>query len=106
MFHRNSPLNIFPLNFFLDSVVGFWDSQKKLVADLFPSENVVYMGVGPREVFEWYSLTKRKKGSRDDPSDTPIDEEDFSLISADGVHPNARFYALWASSLGKKLAVK
>ena len=31
MIHKNSPLNIFPLNFFLDTIVGFWDSQSTYI---------------------------------------------------------------------------
>jgi lysophospholipase L1-like esterase len=95
MFHRNSPLNIFPLSFFLDGIVGFWDSQKKLVADRFPSQDVLYLGLSPGEIFDWYhnkDLTVDKD-----------EDEDLVLIAADGVHPNANCYALWANSLGNKL---
>ena len=95
MFHKNSPLNIFPLNFFLDTIVGFWDSQKKLVADLFPSSDVLYLGVSPAEIFEWYQF--------EDAEHTQRVKEETSLIAADGIHPNAKCYALWANSLGKKL---
>jgi lysophospholipase L1-like esterase len=91
MVHKNSPLNIFPLSFFLDAVVGFWDSQKKLVADTFPSRDVMYLWSGPGEVFDWYHVHE------DDA------EDDNSLIAADGIHPNAKCYAMWANSLGNKL---
>jgi lysophospholipase L1-like esterase len=88
MFHRNSPLNIFPLSFFLDTVVGIWESQKKLVADKFPSRRVLYLGLSPSEIYDWYQASEH---------------EHETLIAADGVHPNARCYAFWATNLGNKL---
>lgn len=95
MFHRHSPINIFPLAFFLDAVVGFWDSQKKLVADSFSSSNVMYQGLSALDVLEWY------KSDQDGDDETGWFEsaEDTSLIAADGVHPNARCYACWATTL-------
>jgi len=94
MFRKNSPLNVIPLNFFLDTIVGFWDSQKKLVADLFPSRDVMYFFVTPGEVFDWYKVIEEEADAQ---------EGGDSLIAADGIHPNAKCYAMWASSLGKKL---
>jgi lysophospholipase L1-like esterase len=85
MFHKNSPLNIFPLAFFLDTIVGFFDSQKKLVADCFPSKDVMYLGISASEIADWYH------------------DEHTSLIAADGVHPNKRCYALWAEFMAKGL---
>jgi lysophospholipase L1-like esterase len=85
MFHKNSPLNIFPLAFFLDTIVGFFDSQKKLVADCFPSKDVMYLGLSASEIAYWYH------------------DESKSLIAADGVHPNKRCYALWAEFMAKGL---
>jgi lysophospholipase L1-like esterase len=88
MFHRHSPLNIFPLSFFLDTVVGIWESQKKLVADKFPSRKVLYLGLSPSEIYDWYQSSEH---------------EHSTLIAADGVHPNARCYAFWATTMGNKL---
>ena len=88
MIHRHSPLNIFPLSFFLDTVVGIWESQKKLVADKFPSRRVLYLGLSPSEIYDWYQANEH---------------EHKTLIAADGVHPNARCYAFWATNLGNKL---
>jgi lysophospholipase L1-like esterase len=85
MFHKNSPLNIFPLAFFLDTIVGFFDSQKKLVADCFPSKDVMYLGISASDIADWYH------------------DESKSLIAADGVHPNKRCYALWAEFMAKGL---
>jgi lysophospholipase L1-like esterase len=85
MFHKNSPLNIFPLAFFLDTIVGFFDSQKKLVADCFPSKDVMYLGISASDIADWYH------------------DEHKSLIAADGVHPNKRCYALWAEFMAKGL---
>lgn len=85
MFHKNSPLNIFPLAFFLDTIVGFFDYQKKLVADCFPSKDVMYLGISAGDIADWYH------------------DESKSLIAADGVHPNKRCYALWADFMAKGL---
>jgi hypothetical protein len=101
MFRQDSPLNIFPLVFFLDSVVGFWDSQKKLVADRFPKNDVLYLGVSPEEIYGWYMTDTTQYGVPADLDENG--EEDMTLISADGVHPNARCYAHWAASLGNRL---
>lgn len=101
MFRRDSPLNIFPLVFFLNTVVGFWDSQKKLVAKKFPAGEVTYMGLDPDEVYDWYMSDPSKYGV---PSDLDGDGmDDTTLISRDGVHPNARCYAFWGASLANKL---
>jgi len=119
MFHKNSPLNVFPLGLLLDSMVGFFDSQKKFVADAFPSKGVYFMGVSPREVSQWYH---DDEGEREDIFDVQAtvtslleDIEKFheganqyqynttSLIAADGVHPNARCYTKWANTLGEDL---
>ena len=104
MFRFDSPLNIFPLGVFLDTVVGFWEAQKKVVVDSFPSDDVMYVELSGKEIFEWYR-------SRDDPLNS--DEElawvkgDFgTLISADGVHPNARCYAKWAESVARGVCNK
>jgi lysophospholipase L1-like esterase len=85
MFHKNSPLNIFPLAFFLDTIVGFFDSQKKLAADCFPSKDVMYLGLSRSDVAEWYH------------------GEGKTLIAADGAHPNKRCYALWAEFMATGL---
>ena len=94
MFHKHSPLNIFPLNLFLDSVVGFWDSQKKLVAAVCPSE-IYYFELKPSEVFDWFEFEAKKKG-----------HHESSLIAADGVHPNSKCYSSWAKNLGIKIFSK
>lgn len=90
MFHKKSPLNIFPLNIFLDSVIGFWDSQKKMVTDSLSAE-VMYFEMNPAEIFDWHKF-------QHDPKDSS------TLLAPDGVHPNAKCYNLWATSLGTKIA--
>jgi hypothetical protein len=102
MFRRDSPLNIFPLVFFLNTVVGFWDSQKKLVAKKFPPGEVSYVGLDPDEVYDWYMMDPSKYGVPSDLDGDGID--DTTLISRDGVHPNARCYAFWGASLANKLS--
>lgn len=99
MFPRaSSPLNIFPLNFFFDSIVGFWDSQKKLVADQSWSDSVLYIGLRPSEIYDWYKTIQVEQKDKD------VVKE--GLIAADGVHPNARCYALWGKFLGEQLAAQ
>lgn len=85
MFHKNSPLNIFPLGFFLDSIVGVFESQKKLVADTFPSNDVMYFGLKLADVEGWYQ------------------DQSISLIAADGIHPNKLCYARWAEAAATSL---
>jgi lysophospholipase L1-like esterase len=100
VFHQNSPLNVFPLGFFLDRVLGFWDSQKRLVADRFPDSQVQYIGVSSHDVEEW-----QRSGTLEYGVETELaanGQPDMSLISADGVHPNTRCYAHWAATLAKK----
>lgn len=91
MIHYNSPLNIFPLLFFIDIVVGFWESQKKVVVDTFPSDDVMYVPLSKSELASWYE---------------PPNEEVFTeiaLIAIDGVHPNARCYSRWGRAVGQHL---
>ena len=90
LFHKNSIVNILPLSFFLDTIIGYWDSQKKLVADISPS-NVTYLGLTAREILQWY-----------DPIDDEDDLRNNLLISSDGVHPNRRCYQKWGASLANK----
>lgn len=94
MFHKNSIVNIFPLALFLDAIVGYWDSQKKLVADVHPNPNVLYLGLNPKEIYDWYR-DGRKGDSRVG--------RDASLIAVDGVHPNRRCYSRWAENMGEQL---
>lgn len=126
MFHRNSPINIFPLNFVMDGVIGFWDSLTAAVAqesnnDRASSDEssggsggrhpnkgrVLYLRTNPKEVMQWYKEPSPLRGMQPaDPwskLDPLISDLDEGLISADGVHPNAKCYALWAQSLAKRL---
>lgn len=88
MFHKNSVVNILPLSIFLDSVAGFWDAQKKRLAD--KSSDVEYFGLTPHEILSWY---------QNDDDDKSIDK---FLIAPDGVHPNKRCYSKWAETISKK----
>jgi len=86
---RKSILNVFPLSLFLDAIIGFWDGQKRVVADQCPG--VLHVDLTVAEVNKWYK--EEKKG-----------HEGVSLISADGIHPNAKCYAKWATLVGNKMA--
>jgi len=90
MFHKNSVVNIFPLSFVLDTIVGFWEGQKKLVADTSPS-SVMYLGLTAREILSWCNSNDGEEGV------------DTMLIASDGVHPNKRCYTKWAECMGNKL---
>jgi lysophospholipase L1-like esterase len=108
---QGSMLNVFPLTLFLDGFLGFWDSQKKKVADSSPA-NVIYCGLSTEHVSAWYQMPP---DAYQDVSETADifgatqyygDEESISLISADGVHPNKRCYSLWANLVGNTVADK
>lgn len=99
MIHYNSPLNIFPLLFFIDIVVGFWESQKKVVVDTFPSNDVMYVPLSKAELASWYAPSM-EIGPKEDVR-TAIEEG--ALIAIDGVHPNARCYSRWAQTVGQYL---
>jgi len=112
MFARNSPLNVFPLSVILDTVVGSWDSQKKILAQQYDG-SVLYMLLNPMEIFDWYQEMERTQedkaprfynmeGTNDQVSPSPK-KEVVSLISADGIHPSAKCYEFWAQSVAKNL---
>ncbi|CAB9525756.1 expressed unknown protein [Seminavis robusta] len=96
-FHKNSPLNVFPLGFLVDSMMGFWDSQKKCVADSFDSIGVQYIGLSPREVGNWYKVSHEPHDNK------PSPPRAVTLLAQDGVHPNARCYTNWAQAIGRKV---
>ncbi|KAG7351318.1 GDSL-like lipase/acylhydrolase family protein [Nitzschia inconspicua] len=122
MFHKNSPMNIFPFNFVMDSLIGFWDSQKMGVAnrvldgedDIFAPATFSNLGAGksqkgrvlyirtePNDVLKWYNLPNPLG---EPPTSSSLDHrKDEGLIAADGVHPNAKCYALWAKTLADQL---
>jgi lysophospholipase L1-like esterase len=133
MFHKNSPMNIFPFSFIMDAVIGFWESLKIGVADRVvdgedimappplrsgdgPKKGrVVFVRMDPEEVLQWYGEPSPLLDHVDDDDNNGVsttvtadllissknDEE--RLIASDGVHPNAKCYALWAQTLAKKL---
>ena len=82
----------------VDSVLGLWEQQKKIVADR--SENSIYLELKAEEIKDWYS-----PGSSNgvDASLGISDENNDILLSADGVHPNKKMYALWGGLVGRKL---
>ena len=102
LFHQKSPFNVIPLTFFLDRVLGFWDDQKKLVASRFPDSEVMYVGVSPEEVKQWYRTDTSEYGIETEIG--PDGQPNMSLIAADGLHPNARCYAHWGATLARKVS--
>ena len=97
-FHKNSIINIFPLGMVVDSVLGLWEKQKKIVADR--SENAMYLELKPQDIASWYAPGK---SNGVDPALDVSDENNDILLSADGVHPNKKMYALWGGLVGRKL---
>ena len=87
---NNSILNVFPLSFFLDGIIAFWDAQKIQAAKQSPG--VHYVDLTVQEVTSWYQQEKKATGER------------ATLIAADGIHPNAPCYAKWANYVGNTLA--
>jgi hypothetical protein len=108
--------------------VGFWDSQKKLVADSFfggwlhddddeitnkksKKNDVVYIGISAQDVALWYKprhhqegiISNGDDGDNDDDDDDEEHEEDITLLAIDGVHPNKRCYARWAETVADRL---
>ena len=70
--------------------MGFWESQKKVVVDNFPSSDVMFVDLSRREIEEWYRSSNEEGGTK-------------SLMAADGVHPNAKCYAKWAESVARRV---
>ena len=69
------------------------------MANRFSANQVLYLGLRAAEIFDWYHDPKYQNQEHD--SSEP--SEEMVLIAADGVHPNARCYELWAQSLAEKL---
>jgi len=135
LFLKNSAVGIFPLAFLLGIIVGYWDSQKKLMADRASSSwlsssrrneksllplPIEYLPMSKEAVQEWYdkeslSLDSPKSnniphhnGDRDIAAigEVQNDEMDTGFVSADGIHPNAKCYALWAEYVANHLAFR
>lgn len=132
MFRRHSPLNIFPLFFFLSTLVAIWDIQKKIVASTattstqFPSnedndnnhddnhdddDDVQYFGISTSDIYNWYmtdtDTTAHGHNTKDvhnhSSSRNTKDDNVMTLIAADGVHPNAKCYTHWATTLANQV---
>ncbi len=88
--NTNSILNLFPLNVFLDGLLGLWDSQKKHIAKECPG--VMQVDLSPHMVAQWYK----------EMLESGVEEP--TLIAADGIHPNARCYAKWGQYCGDAIA--
>lgn len=88
---QKSVLNVFPLSIFLDSFMGVWDAQKKVAAE---HPGVMHVDLTVADVNKWYEVDESEGAA----------SEDISLISADGIHPNARCYKKWGEFVGNDLA--
>ncbi len=118
-FHKNSIINIVPLGLLVDSVMVFWEGQKKRETETWhrKGRHAMYTDLTAKEIAGWYNnanqndaegentAADRKDNDKQDPCFSAeydnIEDEDM-LLSADGVHPNKRMYAKWAESVGKK----
>jgi len=95
-----SIMNVFPLNFFLDRLISTWDSQKIEAAK--KCSRVHYYGLSAKDVNGWYEEEQMKNEGK-----CVKDHDDVSkpsLLSADGIHPNALSYRKWGSFVGDKIA--
>eukprot|EP00977_Amphora_coffeiformis_P029592 scaffold41745_cov176-Amphora_coffeaeformis.AAC.6 len=88
----NSVLNIFPLSLFLDGLISFWDAQKIHVANQCPG--VMHVDLKLKDVYKWYA------------EESGHGSEEPTLLSADGIHPNAKCYSKWGSFVGNAIADK
>lgn len=88
---QKSVLNVFPLSICLDTIMGLWDAQKMAVADKYPG--IMHVDLTVKDVNSWYNSGVHKN------TDEPV-----SLISSDGIHPNARCYNKWGEFVGNNLA--
>ena len=91
---RNSILNVFPLSFFLDGLIGLWDAQKIQAAMQIPGGIAHYVDLTVQEVNAWYKQDQERNNGGSEPT---------TLLAADGIHPNARCYAKWANYVGNHL---
>ena len=71
--------------------------------------NTMYVDLDAKEIADWYCTNNREVDGKN-PTELDVlasesydDIQDDVLISADGVHPNKRMYALWSEAVGKKI---
>ncbi|KAL3793756.1 hypothetical protein HJC23_013318 [Cyclotella cryptica] len=115
-FHKNSIVNILPLGVVVDSMVGYWEGQKRRVMEgknrkkgTISERNTMYIDLDAKEIADWYSTNNREVNGNNLTERNVIanecydDIQDDVLISADGVHPNKRMYAKWSETVGKKI---
>lgn len=86
---NNSILNIFPLSIFLDGMIGFWEKQKKLVANR--CSGAMHVDIKFKDVYDWYR------------AESNFDEGEPTLLAADGIHPNTKLYSRWAAFVANKI---
>ena len=64
-FHKNSIVNIVPLGVFVDTMMGFWEGQKRRVMEgtrrgknSVSERNTMYIDLNPKEIACWYCVDK------------------------------------------------
>ena len=79
-FHKNSIVNILPLGVFVDTMMGFWEGQKRRVMEgragqhgrkgTINKRNTMYIQLDAKEIADWYTLDsdtfERSDGIKDD----------------------------------------
>ncbi|KAL3779750.1 hypothetical protein ACHAWO_003460 [Cyclotella atomus] len=59
-FHKNSIVNILPLGVFVDTMIGFWEGQKRRVMEgkkkggYVGERNTIYIDLEAKEIADWY----------------------------------------------------
>eukprot|EP00590_Aulacoseira_subarctica_P006228 CAMPEP_0172422320 /NCGR_PEP_ID=MMETSP1064-20121228/8486_1 /TAXON_ID=202472 /ORGANISM="Aulacoseira subarctica , Strain CCAP 1002/5" /LENGTH=430 /DNA_ID=CAMNT_0013163127 /DNA_START=37 /DNA_END=1329 /DNA_ORIENTATION=+ len=98
---KNNLCNIFPLSFFLDCFIRFWDLQKHYVAKQLHG-HVTFIGRPDALIQE---NTRRRENQVNAIHDNILASSP-SLTSEDGVHPSDHGYFLWARFLGQSLVLQ
>ena len=114
MFLKNTVVSIFPLFLLLDMIVGYWESQKKRMADQYSSAHdcpvdIKYMPLSATVVNEWYDRDSQMTLEYNNETNTTSASLGLlskGFVAADGIHPNAKCYAFWAEYVADSLLNK
>lgn len=120
-FHKNSIVNILPLGVFVDTMIGFWEGQKRRVMEgkkkrgRVSERNTIYVDLEAKEIADWYCIDNDDEENGMTAAECYDDIRNDSLISAGTwlvvVHflPNGSFVTFclshfrWCSSKQKNV---
>ena len=109
MFLKNTVVSIFPLVLFLDMIVGYWEGQKKRMADQYSRScgsavQIEYVPLSTKVVMEWYKRDEEMIAKYNLENNSPsLEAFAKGFVAADGIHPNAKCYAFWAEYVAETL---